>query len=509
MDSERNDRAILEDGILIPQQDHPWFRWFCPKPTVRILFYTDDPSIRFDPNPDFGVATLRDLIVSHNSFHATFAIDLIDRHDGGHAVNRLTPALLSGYDQVWFFGVQMCNLPNEPLNELTDPEVQALRAWMDAPGRRGGVLITGDHSNPRPPGADPGLNGLLNLGRALGHRVPRAGQLRVWEGLPDATIQGSHDTQVPDGLGTDLNNLTLQDDAFPQRVTLTKYPVGWIWPFWIRRYRPHPLFCGRTGPIEVFPDHMHEGALAIPAGFPAADWPSGPFGQPRPEIVAKGTDKRNGATYGLVTAYDGAQAGVGRIVADATWHHYFNVNLRGFPAGGPVLNSIADYYVNLAVWLSPAGKRQAMQCWFWWYLAVHPAVRMVAGHPLALIGQTAFDALGRRASQCMITEMIWPFPVLAAAREKLPWPPEEVLLGGVLDAYHRAFSAVAAGTDDRPSRDDLVRGGINAAVDEHVEQLRRMADAAGDVRGPIADGNRFVDEDRRSHEGSTDRGPDN
>jgi hypothetical protein len=32
----------------------------------------------------------------------------------------------------------------------------------------------------------------------------------------------------------------------------------------------------------------------------------------------------------LVSACDGAPAGVGRIVAHTTWHHFVNVNLHGF-----------------------------------------------------------------------------------------------------------------------------------------------------------------------------------
>ena len=98
---------------------------------------------------------------------------------------------------MWFFGIRQCNVTGQPENELTNAEVADLQSWMDSGG---GVLMTGDHANPRPFGADPGLDALVILGRALGHRVPRAGELRRWEGLPDATIAGSHNTQAPDGV---------------------------------------------------------------------------------------------------------------------------------------------------------------------------------------------------------------------------------------------------------------------------------------------------------------------
>ena len=399
----------------------------------------------------------------------------MNRHASGHASDKLTDALLAGYDQVWFFGVEQCNLPWAPENELTDDEVKALRSWMDAGG---GVLMTGDHSNPRPFMADPNLDSNVNLGRALGHRVPRAGQLRRWEGLPTANVADSHNTQVGDGVHS-LDDLTLQDDAIPQQLILRKYSVGWHFVPWLRRYRPHPLFCGRGGPIDVFPDHMHEGQLEIPASLPAADWPSGPAGQPAPEIVASGTDKRDGAVYGVASAYDGAAAGVGRIVADSTWHHYFNINLVGFGADPAVQEKIADYFVNLAVWLSPPGQREQMRCWNWWYLATHPTVRMVALHPFHLVGLTALDVLGRRAGQCLITELTWPWPVFELERERFPWPPEELVLGSILTQYHRAFEQTAAGDDrELPDRDQLVADGVRAALEEHVGELRRSANAA-------------------------------
>jgi hypothetical protein len=469
------------DDVFLPDRKHPWWPWFCPKPTVKILFYTDDPTVVANTTNTFGVGLLRDLMLTHNTFHTNFQIDVLDRHAGGHAAQKLTPVLLRTYDQLWFFGVRQCNVTNQPQNELTDPEVAALQAWMD---EGGGVLMTGDHANPRPAGADPGLDSLVNLGRALGHRVPRAGELRRWEGLPNAVPgSSSHNTQEPDGVNN-LDNLTLQDDAIPQRLILTKYSVGWILPFWLRRYRPHPLFCGRKGPIEVFPDHMHEGQLEIPSAFPPANWPSGPGGQPLPEIIARGTDKRNGSVYGVTSAYDGAMAGVGRIVADATWHHYFNINLVGFPAGSTTRESIADFFVNLGIWLSPPAKRHQMRCWFWWYLAVHPTVRMVAGHPYSVLGATALDVLGRRASQCLITELVWPWPVFEVEREKFPWPPEELVLGGVLAQYQEVFARAAEDpSPDLPGREEILRLGVRAGLEEHAKELRRAAEAAEELRG--------------------------
>ena len=468
----RDARNIVSVPVL--RDKSPYFKLFCARPTVRILFYTDSASVAFNPAADFGVDRLRDLIRSHNTFYVNFEIDLLNRHAGGHAANKLTPALLAGYQQVWFFGVGQCNLPGEPENELTNAEVAALTNWMSTSGGDGGVLITGDHANGKPPGADAALDPLLNLGRAIGHRVPRAGRLRKWEGPPSAGSD-NHNTQEPDGVNN-LNNLTLQDDAFPQRLILTRYPLGWWFPRWVRRYRPHPLFCGRNGPIDVFPDHMHEGQLLIPSAYPAAEWPSGASGQPVPEVIARGTDKRNGAVYGIATAYDGGPAGVGRVVADATWHHYFNVNLRGFTAG-PVLDDIANFFVNLAVWLSPADKRRQMSCRVWWWVATHPAVLMVARSPIWVLGETAYNVLGKVASQCEILEFIdWPLYEIPRGIP-LPWPPEELILGGIMERYHEALDAAAAGKE-LPDRRELVADGFRRAFAAHGQELSETLEGA-------------------------------
>jgi hypothetical protein len=163
-------------GVPIPQQGDARYPWFCPKPTLSILFYTDYEGVNLNPDVDhifneFGVRILRDLLVNDDSDVADFDIVLLNRHLA--LANRLTPSLLSNFDEVWFFGYLQANTTSEPDNELTDPEVAALADWMAT----GGVVMAGDHSNERPDGADPSLNDLLSLGRAIGHRVPRAGAL--------------------------------------------------------------------------------------------------------------------------------------------------------------------------------------------------------------------------------------------------------------------------------------------------------------------------------------------
>jgi hypothetical protein len=79
-------------------------------------------------------------------------------------------------------------------------------------------------------------------------------------------------------------------------------------------------------------------------------------------------------TFGLVCAYDGRAAAVGRIVTDSSFHHFLDLNLVGNPlAGTPdrrggfgqkyvppepgsVLADMQDYYANVVQWLSPPRK---------------------------------------------------------------------------------------------------------------------------------------------------------
>jgi hypothetical protein len=452
------------------QRSHPLWWLFCPKPTVKILFYTDSSSVVLtsDPNEAFGTGIMRDWLLADNLFYVNFQIDQIDRHSGGHAANKLSPALLSGYDEVWFFGVMQCNTAGAPQNELTDSEVDALRIWM----AQGGALVTGDHANPNPEPAN-GLDPLLNLGRALGHRIPRAGELRKWEGLPSSDYSDvpgdpmgpktNHNTQQPHP-GEFIDSLLPQEDDIPQPLLLKWYSLWTVHPWYLHRERPHPLFCGRDGPISVFPDHMHEGMIVIPAQL-SAEWPAGIAG---PEVIASGTDTRTGRVWPVAAAYDGEGGNVGRIVADSTWHHYFNINLKGFPVGSPTQQAIADYYVNLAVWLAPQDKRSAMGCRLWWWLFRHPLIEEISLSPPWFLGEQAFDVLRRAASRCTVEHLIfvdWPWRYLLRERPP-PWPPEEWIVGSILYEYQ-----LAANKPEPGERRELQLRGLRRAVREHTQTL--------------------------------------
>jgi hypothetical protein len=229
---------------------------------------------------------------------------------------------------------------------------------------------------------------------------------------------------------------------------------------------------------------MHEGELVIPSTFPADTWPSGPSGQPLPEVIARGTDKRTGAVYDIVAAYDGTSAGVGRIVADSTWHHYFNVNLIGFPPDGHVRPQLAQFYVNLAVWLSPPAKRRAIACWQRWKLAHNATVRMSYRNPLIVLGRAAAGVLRRTLGPCVIRDVFEPVRAAGASPADGLEPPPELLLGGVMHAYLEAFELADAG--DASAReadvDALVIRGLRAAHEDFAITLQKAVAGAERAR---------------------------
>jgi hypothetical protein len=434
---------------------------FLPGKTIRILFYCDQRDMNWEPVPqpgtgerlrrkptEFGLRIAKDLLEAQSTLTLRFDVDVLNRHydyDGNGAVvnfagpmqagkHKLTPNLLKRYDQVWFFGQLYANYRTEDPDygnadsELTDAEVSALRSWMDAGG---GVLMTGDHSNDASYRdselVDASLAGkILNLGRAIGYRVPRAGSMRVWVGEPGAF---SPHYVVDTANDPDMSAMPKQEDGIPQDIRVAqmaqrvyisiKQPpfVGDSVVF----FDDHPLFKARSTPdfprplIDILPDHTHEGAIAIPEALDPSEWPSRGNVQPKPHVAAWGTNwyyrltGQISATWGidkpvrlypeipLVAAYDGARVGVGRIVSHTTWHHFVNVNLVGFRNAdgtpGTMLERMAEYYANLAIWLSPKKKRSALSFDLIRWAAAHPVVREVRGAAPFVVGQTASQLL--------------------------------------------------------------------------------------------------------------------
>jgi hypothetical protein len=442
---------------------------YAHRPTLRILVYTDSARENFSSTSGYGFSSMLRLLAANNPFYADIQFTNINRHEGGvSGARKLTndAVNLYQYDEIWFFCRGQRNITradwfngNFPDSELTDDEVDLLWDYMNY----GGVLIAGDHANPDPinPG---GL--LLNLGRAVGARIPRAGKLRRWEGGPGPD-DDRYDTVRPPG--SEL-------DATPQRINLTYYPRGTRVSELYAASHPHPIFCGRNGPIEILPDHMHEGHLTIPTSFNEAEWPRAGSLQPRPEVIARGVNNVNGRPIDLVAAYDGAVAGVGRVVADSTWHHYQNDNLNGM-ADSEHGRTLGNYYANLAVWLAPFEKREQMRHRFYWRLVTHPYMVEFGRQSAYAVGREALNVLGDSVSVCEIYQMFSLSPSPSYNANQLP--PIELCLGSILKAYHKQLFYPSAQVYDKPER--IIRRGLGkslkhqiAATDSYVKQLRGL-----------------------------------
>jgi hypothetical protein len=277
-----------------------------------------------------------------------------------------------------------------PLPLLQPSELTAIKRFME---EGGGVFATGDHED---------------LGARTCKDIPRVNSMRKWtydQGVPSA---GGEDRLSTVLSGDDeMHEFADESDVYPQRVYLNRRTdVGGLG-------NPHPLMqakeSGRDVAIVHIPDHPHEGECIIPEnletefqldGENRQEWPLEIGSEERvsPEIVAKSMsaggllfffdnsrepkDVPIPREFIAIAAYDGHRAGVGRVVTDATWHHFLNINIDGTgssprdgkrryglmlpPSDGnsdpvddsPVLIRLRQHWRNLAEWLMPPQDRR-------------------------------------------------------------------------------------------------------------------------------------------------------
>ncbi len=453
---------------------------------------------------------------------------------------------LDDYDQVWFFGFNRGNT-----GALTDDELEILFRWMD---NGGGVFATGDHAN---------------LGEALCSNIPRVRSMRKWrtagvDPAPFAFGPDRHDTlrKGHDFPGTaavdESTSYTFDDesDDVPMVIRLRWYVhhhchgghlhhhhLHWYWPYFTRR-SPHPVLCGMDGPIRILPDHPHEGEVVVPrdlteiASFGDYSAPEYPevSGQPlSPEIIAwaKVQDDHsnesfkgacNAKEFGAIGAYNGHCAGVGRVIVDSTWHHWFDVNLTGrmvfssstpgnvetgdlrklegfnsSPQGQQALSRIRNYYRNVAIWLSPRNRLRCMAArGLWNALRRYPLFADLSlDQPIWVKGHHAIDVLGKYAGQCQVYSW-WPllYPKLDINRlmdpEVFPVPIDPLkmmdafILGGIL---HAMIEIRDSGKADRKAPNDKTllktaetgaRAGVEALL-EHIGQSQKAHKVLADI----------------------------
>jgi hypothetical protein len=187
---------------------------------------------------------------------------------------------------------------------------------------------------------------------------------------------------------------------------------------------------------------MHEGHCDPATTVDPAEHP----GAERAQVVAWANSRVGPAgprEYAVLAAYDGhaADAAGGRVAVDATWHHWFNMNLFGLrspaadmTARGIAYKDILAYFRNVAVWLSPPQQQVAMRR-AGTLIALHLsgiveeviAIRDFDKARLYLLGIDARDALGRIAPQCQSAAWFYDFVVERIPRGLRRFMPDQLV----------------------------------------------------------------------------------
>lgn len=517
-------------GPLKPRIDlSPYFpaQWWLTC-TVKILIVTDS-SGGFDPAIGFHLGTILNVLADDPWSHVSFSITKAHRGVEASAdINNFdfNTHNLAQYSQIWLFGIETAS------GALSQPELRKLAEFMDGGG---GVFATGDHQN---------------LGQAMCAEVPRVRSMRRWyfpnpgpngePVAPDQTGPDRHDTVMDTDPGTPGLQGS-QSDKVPQPVR-PRYYTRIAGTGIIKRLHkfPHPVLCGPDGVITYLPDHMHEGLCEVPAnlgnsftfnGYHTVEYPAPGGTQERPEVIAWATTRNTtNAEFGVLAAYDGHRAGgIGRVVVDATWHHWFNINLVGFvnatdpghlsydPAVIPKWESIKAYFRNVALWLARPTLQDCLRNGGW-LIAIKYYDIQITARDLNLVpdvltyywqlGVFARDAMGRLASQCQTTRWIldwidwlpWRFdPWPPIRKEPLPDPPswlpaqdlETVAMGGAIHALTQAFGREQDPgvilSKDAKKVEHVARQGAAAAIEaiarhyaSAAKQAEKLADRAAE-----------------------------
>jgi hypothetical protein len=520
-------------------------------PRLRILFVLDGRISTTDDSEAFGLGLVLDTLTDDSyAWWVGYEVHVVRRDDG---TKRMFPPLdrypeklnvqftdsdfnIDDYDQIWFFGDYPKNETFDPSDEryhpLSDPELKLLAEWMD---RGGGVFATGDH---------------YNLGASMCSRIPRVRTMRKWtvaQGVPPQHGNLRNETLQPSSEGwEDL----WEGDTLAQPIEpVYRRILGSLLfrPLW-----PHALLSlPFWGVITKFPDHMHEGQVfdddAVKLdeplnidGYNGVEYPSGLPGpvvttasavtssgsvfprRPRPHVVAYGytthefrpqvfqraafppnptASLRSARRIGLVGAYEGDLVGVGRVVVDSTWHHWFSLNLHGFRDSDPAIyQNMQAYYRNVGLWLTTSAQRRS--------ILVAAVWGVVASDPMAFpdspdpgswaVGERVMAVLGRTASQPAIAdlvkaffptveELLTPDDSLQSAEPSfsaLPWDLTlRAIVGGIATALLKPASDYHAAHRDRGRRrlldpDAIVRHAAEGAQEGHAVLVASLQSAS-------------------------------
>jgi len=394
------------------------WRFPCPQ---KVLMVTDG-SLDFG-SAGFGLSEFVSIVQG-----AGHTVSTARRNGGGSATipgnfnfaTAATPVTTANYDQIWIFGFST--------SAISAAEETTIAQFMQAGG---GLFATGDHAT---------------IGAGMGSHIPRVNAMRNWSSVPMSSPD-RHDTVI--NAGADAIK-QFDDQADP--VAQPMYPVFFsnggpdnVASTW----SVHPVLRHPSGAVDCLPDHPHESECLAPTpvagNFAGVEqWPAPIGGGPRIAPVVVGVTMSAGRfitdvikppvrphSFGAISAYDGDPARVGRIVCDATWHHFVNINLNGSGAdpdstgtpreglnvaGSPTPEylKIQRYFLNTVRWLAPRGRRS---CWPFLQAALArfdfemlevelPHPHPCPWDPLQQIGRIAEDAVARHWGPGAMAEIV-------------------------------------------------------------------------------------------------------
>jgi hypothetical protein len=291
---------------------------------IRILLQTTIPAIDDDWNVN-RFSLLRDHLASLTDRDGSAICEVTARNrevnaDGNDAV--LSRLDTTNFDELWLFAV-------DTGDGLSSADCKGITRFRQ---RGGGIFATRDHQD-----LGSSLCTLGGVGRAhyfhTKHPDPN----------PSRHLRDDQDTQ-----SISWPNYHSGSNGDYQKITITE-PI-------------HELMRNanaRSGLIEYFPAHPHEGAVGVPEGESHA------------HVIATGESRVTHRPFNLIVAFDRAQdehgKTLGRAVAESSFHHFvdYNWNTRfgrpSFvvePPGDQVeqepakLEDIKTYVRNLALWLA-------------------------------------------------------------------------------------------------------------------------------------------------------------
>lgn len=510
----------LDDITILEDFKKPEFEFYLPRPVnIKILFLCE--GISFDSTGGFSFGELITLLrenapVKYANFElvlanwasnpaSTVTKDTTPGEFGAtynnYRFSSLDPdsgdLILDDFHEVWMFGIAPnTNYPVARDTILasslcpTEQDLEAITRWMN---NGGGVLAMGDHAS---------------LGANLCAKIPRVWTMRRWTAEDQApprigpdrvdTNQPMWPAQDPDLTGSpSVIPFEAQSDDVAQKIQPRYYYSNSKF-FYTKR--PHPILCdGKLGVLNYLPDHPHEGWVnetseinlganiqleSIPADINPKEYPSGTYTTPKPEVIAWGNTppapphiQEKGASpakhFGVIGAYNGHQANIGRVVVDSTWHHWMSVNLAGeyepFFDGDPnvpgnqdleglkeanntAYKKIVAYYRNVAVWLAPKSVQQKMlsYCSFYSVLSTRTFEEWNLSTPTLLLGREGIDVLGRSISKCFVSRWVL---------ELIPLPYLELIPEwNVFEQRQQVFGPITLSLPDNDSLESLAMG---------------------------------------------------